>query len=320
MLPDWSAFGFILLAGTIMSTGACEGSDAAPSINPRASGKAEDRIQQLAAMIEHLRPLCEKLEKPRPGDWLAVHHEPGQTFKEYLASNPVSPLGNRRAIYLQPIGEFTPTQRRVLALTGDFMDRYFGLPVRVKDNLPLSLIPDKARRVHPSWGDRQILTTYVLDEVLIPRRPEDAAAYLALTAVDLWPGHGWNFVFGQASLNQRVGVWSIYRNGNPDNGEAGFRLCLLRTLKTATHETGHMFGIWHCTAYRCAMCGSNSREEGDRRPLECCPECMGKICWATGTDPVGRYRRLADFCKEQGLAKEAAFYEKSLTALSRREG
>jgi hypothetical protein len=27
--------------------------------------------------------------------------------------------------------------------------------------------------------------------------PADALAYLALTASDLWPGEGWNFVFGR---------------------------------------------------------------------------------------------------------------------------
>ena len=40
---------------------------------------------------------------------------------------------------------------------------------------------------------------------------------LAITAFDLWPGPGWNFVFGQASLTERVGVWSMARNGDPDD-------------------------------------------------------------------------------------------------------
>jgi WD40 repeat protein len=37
---------------------------------------------------------------------------------------------------------------------------------------------------------------YILHEVLEPQRPTDALAYLALTGSDLWPGKGWNFVFG----------------------------------------------------------------------------------------------------------------------------
>jgi len=161
----------------------------------------------------------------------------------------------------------------------------------------------------------QILSTYVLDQVLIPRVPRDAVAVLALTTSDLWPGKGWNFVFGQASLQSRVGVWSIYRNGDPDAGEEEFRLCLRRTLKTATHETGHMFSMLHCTAYECNMCGSNHRVESDRHPLWLCPVCLAKLTWATGVEPVGRYERLAAFCKENRFVEEAEFFQKSIAVL-----
>ena len=123
----------------------------------------------------------------------------------------------------------------------------------------------------------------MLDQVLRPRLPADASTYLALTTSDLWPGEGWNFVFGQASLNQRVGVWSIARNGDPHGDEHGLPLCLLRTLKTASHETGHMFSMPHCTLYECNMCGSNHRQEADRRPLWLCPCCLAKLCHATGS-------------------------------------
>jgi len=176
------------------------------------------------------------------------------------------------------------------------------------DAVPLSAIPARARRVHPAWGDRQVLTTYVLYDVLLPELPSDAAACIALTASDLWPGPGWNFVFGQASLRERVGVWSIYRNGDPDESEEAFRLCLLRTLKTATHETGHMFSMLHCTLYECNMCGSNHREESDRRPITLCPECVAKVAWATGADLPERYRSLEEFARANGLAEEAEAY------------
>jgi archaemetzincin len=216
---------------------------------------------------------------------------------------------------VQPLGEFSAIQRKIISLTADFMGRYFGLPVIVKDDLPLSIIPAGARRTHPAWGDRQILTSYVLSHVLGPRLPRDAVAYIAFTTSDLWPGPGWNFVFGQASLRDRVGIWSIYRNGDPEAGPAAFRLCLLRTMKTASHEMGHMFSMLHCTAYECNMCGSNHREESDRRPIACCPDCVAKIWWATGADPVERYRNLADFCREHGLSTEQEFYRRSIQAL-----
>ena len=146
----------------------------------------------------------------------------------------------------------------------------------------------------------QILTTSVFDDVLRPRLPKDACVELSLTTSDLWPGEGWNFVFGQASLSDRVGVWSIYRNGDPHEGEKAFRLCLRRTLKTASHETGHMFSMMHCTRFACNMCGSNSLEEADRQPLSLCPVCLAKLCYATGADPVKRFQKLIVFFKGRG--------------------
>ena len=139
----------------------------------------------------------------------------------------------------------------------------------------------------------------------------------AFTASHLWPGEGWNFVFGQASLAERVGVWSIYRNGEPDQGAAEFRLCLLRTMQTATHEIGHMWTMQHCTAYECNLCGCNNRAEADRRPIAACPECVAKIWWACQCEPMDRYRQLADFCTRQGLKDQAAFYEKSLATIGK---
>lgn len=271
--------------------------------------------ESLKETIEKLRPLHEKQGKPQPGDWLSAHDEAGQTFEEYLKCKPVIPQGKRRTVYIQPLGDFTGIQRRIVTLTADFMGLYFNLPVKIKDDFPLSIIPESAVRVHPSWRMRQILSTYVLDAVLIPRLPVDAAAYIAFTATDLWPGMGWNFVFGQASTRDRVGVWSIYRHGDPEESKADFRLCLLRTMKTAVHETGHMFSMLHCTLYQCCMCGSNHRKESDRRPITLCPECLAKVCWATKTEPVERYEKLRQFFEKNDFKKEAQFCKKSIQTI-----
>jgi archaemetzincin len=263
-----------------------------------------------------LLPLHKRLGRPVPGDWLATQHEPGQTYGQYLRGGPVRPDPSRRVIYIQPLGSFTKTGRHVIRLTADYMEAYFNLQIKVLDDLPLALIPDKARRVHPTWNVPQILAPYVLDEVLAPRLPKDAVASIAFTTSDLWPGEGWNFVFGQASLRDRVGVWSLYRYGDPHQSGDALRLFLLRTLKVGTHETGHMFSMQHCIRYECAMCGSNSLAEMDRRPLWLCPECLAKLCYATGADPVKRYQRLAAFCKAHGLRREQEFFEKSVEVLA----
>jgi archaemetzincin len=63
------------------------------------------------------------------------------------------------------------------------------------------------------------------------------------------------------------------------------------------------------------MGGVNSLDELDRSPLWLCPECMAKIAWATGADPVARYRKLAELCKAEGLADEEVFFVQSIQAL-----
>lgn len=211
---------------------------------------AEDQRgeDQLPRVFRKLLPLHQKLDEPKFGDWLASHKEPGQTYFQYLKSRPVRAEPKRRMLYVQPLGDFTPTQRRIVDKTAEFMGVYFGLPVKIREGLSLSVIPDKAQHKAGLVRSEQLLTTYILSDVLKPRLPRDGVALIAITRADLWPGEGWNYVFGQASLGDRVGVWSFNRFGDPEQGEEPFRLCLLRTLKTATHETGHMFSLQHCIA------------------------------------------------------------------------
>lgn len=283
-----------------------------------ATGEKKPHIpaNRLEPIVRHLSPLHQRLGKPKPGDWLARFKEPGQTFRQYYNCNPTVPTKIRNTLYIQPIGDFTKPQMKIITLTTRYLGIFYDVPVKTLTTLPLSAIPASARRQHPSWGMDQILSTYVLDTVLKPHRPKDACALIAFTASDLWPGEGWNFVFGQASLRERVGVWSIYRNGDPGDNKEAFLLCLRRTLKTGTHETGHMFSIKHCTAYECGMCGCNHREESDRRPLWFCTECMAKVCWATRVMPVPRFRKLSAFCATYGLKKEAEFYQRCITTLT----
>src|SRR3954464_9566215 len=104
-----------------------------------------------------LRPLAEPLPAPRPGDWLAEHHEPGQTFAEYLDARPVRRGDRLTTIYLCLVGEFDRAQRRVLDLTRRYLGLFFDCPVKVNRQVPSDFIPARAKRTHPSWGDRQVL-------------------------------------------------------------------------------------------------------------------------------------------------------------------
>jgi uncharacterized membrane protein YkgB len=48
----------------------------------------------------------EPIPVPMPGDWLYEHPENGQTFNDFVNSNPNRPDGKRNKIYLQPLGDF----------------------------------------------------------------------------------------------------------------------------------------------------------------------------------------------------------------------
>ena len=283
-----------------------------PAQRPAAAPSSPEGLR---ATIEKVRHLHKEMGPPQPGDWLETFHEPGQTFEEYLHSNPTRPEGARRVLYVQPLGKFTPAQTRVVTLAADFLSRFFNLPVRVREPALLDKVLPTAQRNSPFGDSRQIQAGYIMMNVLRPTLPTDAAALIGFTSSDLYPDETLNFVFGQANLSERVGVWSLFRLGRPDVSEADFQLTLLRTLKIAAHETGHMFSLQHCTKYECVMNGTNSLNETDRRPLDACPECMAKLCWAAGADPRERYARLAAFCVEHGLPVEQRFFETSVHTL-----
>jgi hypothetical protein len=98
----------------------------------------------LPEKFQKLTPLHKPLGKPELGDWLSAHEEKGQTYGQYVATQPVRPDKQRRTICVQPLGEFTASQRKILLLTADYLRHFFQLPVRICDDLPLTLVPASA--------------------------------------------------------------------------------------------------------------------------------------------------------------------------------
>jgi archaemetzincin len=241
----------------------------------------------------------------REGDWLDSQPENGETFEEYVRSGPTLPTVERKIIYIQPIGTFSLRQLRVIQLTADYMRAFYNLPVVLLDVRSLERVPPELVRVqYPN--NKQIRTTYFIDDLLPKLLPADAAALICFTSNDLFPGDTWNYVFGQASLNKRVGVWSLWRleRSYTEVEMAPDDLFLDRTLKVAMHETGHMFSMRHCTKYECLMSGTIHLAETDRRPLDTCPECTMKIAWAMNYEPEDRYAKLAAYWRELGRQDE----------------
>jgi archaemetzincin len=253
---------------------------------------------------------------PRPGDWLAEHREAGQTYAEYRAGGRQRVSDRFSTLRVVPIGPLTAGQSQVLAITNEFMKPFFGFALAVDAPVPLTEIaPEAQRELMPGWP--QLLTTWLHQNVLMKRRQPKDAAVLGITAQDLWPGDGWNFVFGQATLRERVGVWSMARNGDADGRPEERRDCTLRTLGTAVHETAHMLGIRHCIKYECGMNGSNNADERDRQPFEFCPECQAKLWWTCRLDPAARSHGVAAVAARRGFASLAKLLVRDAKLLER---
>ena len=305
----WISIGIVLIAVAISASTFLLGQSS--TMTPQ----QEQSVSKIKRTIPKLRSLHTKLGKPEAGQWLATHNEKGQTFSQYRKSKPNVLAGRRRKLYVQPIGDFTETDVELIAASAEFLSIYFNCEVVTNETLSESVIPESAQRTHPSWGVHQLLTSHILDEVLAPELPADAFATIAFTKSDLWPGKGWNFVFGYAAFRDRVGVWSLARFGDPEESEAAKKKCLLRTIKVATHETGHMFSIQHCIKYQCNMQGSNSLDESDEQPLYLCPQCHAKILYATGCEPVDRYKKLVEFCEKHELKDQKEYFQQAISRL-----
>jgi archaemetzincin len=133
---------------------------------------------------------------------------------------------------------------------------------------------------------------------------------------DLYPNPSWNFVFGQASLRDRIGVFSFVRYDpafyGERQGEDYQEILLRRSCKALVHEVGHMFGLKHCIFFSWSMNGSNHLLESDARPLSLCPVCLHKLQSSIGFDVVDRYRKLLLFYQKAGFDREARWVSNRL--------
>ncbi len=253
-------------------------------------------------------------EKLNGAAWLKSHYEPGQTFDEYAASYS-NKDEKRNKIYILPVGVITGETHLIIDKMKGYCEAFFSMPCEVMK--PSAL---KARsRVNAHTGKLQLLSGDLI-KAMKPLLPPDAYAMIAITMTDLYPASAWNFVFGQASLTGRVGVYSLARY-DPEffgrkRGNDYEKIFLERSLKVLTHETGHMFYIYHCVFYKCLMNGSNSLAETDMAPLFLCPSCLRKFHHAVKFDPAVRYKTMIEFLIKNGLNERADWLKKRIEYIS----
>lgn len=258
---------------------------------------------------------------PLPGsrDWLAKYPEGGQTFSEFVRSEPNLLDDQRRLIYLQPLGDFATEFAPSLDKLREFTEAYFTLETKL---LPTLTIPadQVTTRIREGTERPQWLAADVL-KILEPQLPPDAYCLVGVTLTDLYSYTTTTYVFGQATIKNRTGVFSFarfdpafYDDPRPADAET---LILRRSCHTLAHEICHIFGMQHCIYFKCPVNGSNNLDESDSRPMQPCPVCLRKLHSTIGFDLIERDRRLVDVYERFGFTEEAMWIKRRLEHITR---
>ena len=159
--------------------------------------------------------------------------------------------------------------QKLLEMVVPDISREFSFPVRTKSgNLDLSEFYDPARRQYNGTTLlKKIDNTFATD----------SSKTLGLFNIDLFIPI-LTYIFGQAYLNGRIGIVSIYRLSNEKYGiKTDHKILLERFRKEAIHELGHMFGLIHCSDPVCAMRSSTYVEDIDQKGHSLCPACSMQL-------------------------------------------
>lgn len=125
-------------------------------------------------------------------------------------------------------------------------------------------------------GRRQYDANAILNAVT-GSAPPDAFRTMGLLRVDLYIPI-LTYIFGQAGLNGRTGIASLYRLRNELYGlEEDGELLIERFSKVVVHELGHTFGLIHCTYPFCIMRSSTYVEDLDQKGIHFCPSCRSSL-------------------------------------------
>jgi archaemetzincin len=142
-----------------------------------------------------------------------------------------------------------------------------GLGIAVHDAVSIPIPLDAFDPVRGQYGAVALL------RAATGACPAPPVRLIALTEVDLYIPM-LTFVFGQAQLGGCVGVVSLARLRPEFYAlRADDAILYKRLTKELLHESGHLFGLVHCTDRRCPMSLSTSILEVDMKTDTYCPAC-----------------------------------------------
>jgi archaemetzincin len=173
---------------------------------------------------------------------------------------------NLDSIILISFGHFEKDLLEMIVLD---VENEFLLPVRTREgHLDLSEYYNSGRRQYNGFN--------LLKEVDL-RFSSDDTKTLALFDVDLFIPI-LTYIFGQAYLNGRAGIASIFRLRNESYGmKRDDKILVDRFRKEVIHELGHAFGLIHCHDQTCVMRSSTYVEDIDQKSHNLCNKCSAQI-------------------------------------------
>lgn len=149
------------------------------------------------------------------------------------------------------------------------VENQFAVPVFVKDGfLDVSDFYDASRRQY----DGNKLLHLIDNEYASENRKTVGIFNIDLFIPIL------TYIFGQAYLNGRAGIASVYRLQNERYGmKPDQKLLIDRLRKIVIHELGHTFGLVHCHNPNCVMRSSTYVEDIDQKGFSLCHSCNDKL-------------------------------------------
>ena len=156
-------------------------------------------------------------------------------------------------------------EKVLLEMVAKDVEHEFELPVKIREgHLDLSEFFHPARRQYD--GNRLLKE---IDFIF----GSDSTKTVGLFNVDLFIPV-LTYIFGQAFLNGRTGIASIYRLGNERYGlKPDESVMIDRIRKEVIHELGHTFGLIHCYHPDCVMRSSTYVEDIDQKSIHLCSGC-----------------------------------------------
>lgn len=272
----------------------------------------------------------EVLPPPAPSGWRTRFAGPGQSYIDYVASNPRRPQAGHDRLYLLPLAELgmsvvvdAEVTYIVRTPSGDAMAQmlstFYGLPAEVLPPLGLEDVafPERIHQGHEQFRAQSLLRDNA------HRVPPDAYSMTTLMVQDVFfdDAQTYGFGFGQHRGGQAVVSFARIDpvvSGLAREPDVDQRLPL-RAFKLLVHEVGHTFGFEHCTAHRCVMNGVADLAELDATPLHLCPDCLRKLLYVHPQDPMARYAALAELYGTLALGEPRAWTLDRLERLRERE-